>query len=231
MKLITAITIFSSLVNGATSEGCSGFDNSMDIPDADGTFHYTIDNGVIQVCLEAVHDGWAAVGFSTDGKMISTTEGINHTAAVGGLPVGKDVVKLDLSVKAGYQPFSALETLTETSFEMVDDKVWLKFTKPLVEEGEVPISEDGENIFLYSWGQVGGFHTVYGHLKTGTTGTDGATTTGATAAAEATTTAATTAAAEATTAVEAETMADGSGRAVAVAASLIATSLATIFFV
>jgi len=171
MKLLTAITIFSSLPNRATSEGegCGVHDNSMDIPNADGAFHYTIADGVIQVCLEANnHDGFLAVGFSTDGKMISTTDGVNHTTAIGGLPLPDmpTVVKLDLQQKAGYQPFSALQTLTDVSYEVDVDKAILKFTKPLVEDGEVPISENGENTFLYSWGDVGGYHTTYGHLKT-----------------------------------------------------------------
>ena len=171
MKLLTAITIFSSLPNRATSEGegCGFHDNSMDIPSANGAFHYTIADGVIQVCLEANnHDGFLAVGFSTDGKMISTTDGVNHTTAIGGLPLPDmpTVVKLDLQQKAGYQPFSALQTLTDVSYEVDVDKAILKFTKPLVEDGEVPISENGENTFLYSWGDVGGFHTTYGHLKT-----------------------------------------------------------------
>lgn len=141
----------------------------MDIPNADGTFHYTIADGVIQVCLEANnHDGFLAAGFSTDGKMLSTTDGVTHTTAIGGLPLPDmpTVVKLDLQVQAGYQPFSALQTLTNVSYEVDVDKAILKFTKPLVEDGEVPISENGENTFLYSWGDVGGFHTTYGHLKT-----------------------------------------------------------------
>ena len=171
MKLLTAITVFSSLLNRATSEGegCGFHDNSMDIPSANGAFHYTIADGVIQVCLEANnHDGWLAVGFSTDGKMLSTTDGVNHTTAIGGLPLPDmpTVVKLDLQQKAGYQPFSALQTLTDVSYEVDVDKAILKFTKPLVEDGEVPISENGENTFLYSWGDVGGYHTTYGHLKT-----------------------------------------------------------------
>lgn len=170
MKFPTAITIFSSLLNRATSEGC-GDDHvySMDIPNADGAFHYTIADGTIKVCLETDdHDGFVAVGFSTDGMMLSTTDGTNHTTAIGGLPLPDmpPVVKLDLVQKAGFQPFSALQTLTDVSYEVDDEKATLKFTKALVEEGEVAISEDGENFFLYSWGDVGGFHTTYGHLKT-----------------------------------------------------------------
>jgi len=170
MKFLTAIAVFSSLINRATSEGCEDDHvNSINIPNADGAFHYTISDGVINVCLEANdHDGWLAVGFSTDGMMLSTTDGVNHTAAIGGLPLADmpSVVKLDLQQKAGYQPFSIQQTLSNVSYEVDEMGARLQFTKPIVEDGEVAITEDGENYFLYAWGAVGGPHTTYGHLKT-----------------------------------------------------------------
>ena len=169
MKLLTAIAVFSSLINRATSEGCEDDHTySMNIPNGDAAFHYTISDGVINVCLEANdHDGWLAVGFSTDGMMLSTTDGLNHTAAIGGLPLADmpSVVKLDLQQKAGYQPFSIQQTLTEVSYKVDEMGARLQFTKPIVEDGEVAITEDGENYFLYAWGAVGGPHTTYGHLK------------------------------------------------------------------
>ena len=169
MKFLTAIAVFSSLINRVTSEGCEDdHDNSLSIPNADGALHYTISDGVINVCLEANdHDGWLAVGFSTDGMMLSTTDGVNHTAAIGGLPLADmpSVVKLDLQQKAGYQPFSIQQTLTEVSYKVDEMGARLQFTKPIVEDGEVAITEDGENYFLYAWGAVGGPHTTYGHLK------------------------------------------------------------------
>ena len=170
MKYLTAIAVFSSLINRATSEGCEDDHvNSMNIPNADGALHYTISDGVINVCLEANdHGGWLGVGFSTDGMMLSTTDGVNHTAAIGGLPLADmpSVVKLDLQQKAGYQPFSIQQTLSNVSYKIDEIGAQLQFTKPIVEDGEVAITEDGENYFLYAWGAVGGPHTTYGHLKT-----------------------------------------------------------------
>ena len=78
------------------------------------------------------------------------------------------VVKLDLQQKAGYQPFSIQQTLSNVSYEVDEMGSRLQFTKPIVEDGEVAITEDedGKNYFLYAWGAVGGPHATYGHLKT-----------------------------------------------------------------
>ena len=136
---------------------CPELDNSVDIPDAPATFHYTIGDGVLVACLEAETDdsvGWMSVGFSDNGKMVSKIDGLTHTAAIGGL--GADVSKYDLITKKGSQAPSALQTLTDASYVKADGMSTLMFTKPLVEDGEVPISEDGENIFIYAWGPSGG---------------------------------------------------------------------------
>jgi len=169
MKLLTAITVFSSLVNQAASECPVDLDNSVDIPDAPATFYYTIGDGVLMACLEAETDesvGWMAVGFSDNGMMVTTmSDVLNHTAAIGGW--GPDVTKYALITKGGPQAPAALQTLTDASYVKADGMSTLMFTKPLVEEGEVPISEDGENIFIYAWGPSGGFHTTYGGITTG----------------------------------------------------------------
>ena len=157
MKLITAITVFSSLLNRAASECPTDLDNSVDIPDAPATFHYTIGNGVLMACLEAETDdsvGWMSVGFSENGRMVSKSDVLNHTAAIGGW--GPEVSKYDLITKGGSQAPAALQTLTDASYVNADGMSTLMFTKPLVEDGEVPIVEDGENIFIYAWGPSGG---------------------------------------------------------------------------
>ena len=165
MKLLAAITVFSSLLHQAASEcPVEDLDNSVDIPDAPATFYYTIGDGVLMACLEAETDdsvGWMAVGFSDNGMMVTTmSDTLNHTAAIGGW--GPDVTKYALITKGGKQAPAALQTLTDASYVKEDGMSTLMFTKPLVEEGEVPIIEDGENIFIYAWGPSGGkYRSVY----------------------------------------------------------------------
>ena len=55
-----------------------------------------------------------AFGFSSDGKMLASTDGLNHTAVVGGW--GETVAKFDLITKAGSQALSAAQTLQDASY-------------------------------------------------------------------------------------------------------------------
>lgn len=172
MKFLTAATVFSLLYGAAASEGCPELENEMDIAETGATFRYTIvpdsaegaGDGVIQGCVEVEHDGWLAFGFSSDGKMLGP-DGVTHNAVIGGW--GADVAKFDLTTKGGTQEASALQTLQDASYGNVDGSAILKFTKLLVEEGEVPINVEGDNFFLYSWGNMEvaqGFHSVYGSV-------------------------------------------------------------------
>lgn len=109
-------------------------------------------NGILCGRLEVISDGWIGLGFSKDGKM----EG---SESIVGLP-GGDVSKYDLSgYKAKLLPDSQ-QTLTNTSCSGEDGKFNMTFTKLLVEGGEVPILEDGANIFLYAKGETDevGYH-------------------------------------------------------------------------
>ena len=52
------------------------------------------------------------------------------------------------------------QTLTDTSIEQEGGKTIMKFTKLLVEDGEIPILEEGENVFLHARGGNSlGFHS------------------------------------------------------------------------
>jgi hypothetical protein len=82
--------------------------------------------------------------------------------AIIGVPEDGTVLKYDLDGKGSVQqvPMSTeKQTLRDTSISVQDGKTVMEFTKLLVEDGELPISEDGTNTFLHArGGSVFGYH-------------------------------------------------------------------------
>jgi len=111
-------------------------------------------NGILCARLEVLdNDGWIGLGFSTNGFM-------QGSQAVVGIPDEGSVLKYDLSGNIASVMSDEDQTLTDTSIVNNSVLTTMEFTKLLVEEGQVPILEDGENIFLHAWGgPTLGYHT------------------------------------------------------------------------
>jgi hypothetical protein len=85
--------------------------------------------------------------------------------AVIGLPDTGEVQKYDLNERAvsGIVPMvDERQTLIDASITQTSDSTTLKFTKILVEDGEIPIEKDAKNTFLSAWGtsNILGFHAA-----------------------------------------------------------------------
>ena len=128
--------------------------------DTSATLHYalvpstTSSSGYLCARLEVRnHEGWVGIGISDDGKM-------KDSYAIIGIPNENTVQKYLLG--GGKVTLSEEQTLKDASITQDDDGTMImKFTKILVEEGDIPIriDEDGENIFLHARGGDGlGYH-------------------------------------------------------------------------
>jgi len=121
------------------------------------TLHYAIvpstspesRNGILCGRLEAKHDGYISIAFSRTVSMVGAE-------AIIGLPSDDSVLKYTLNDHNVGDVFPMREdrqTLRDTSFDMDEDgRTIMEFTKLLVEDWQIPIMEDGENIFLYAAG-------------------------------------------------------------------------------
>ena len=113
-------------------------------------------NGVLCARLEVLDNdndnGWVGLGFSPDGNMLGQ--------AVIGIPNEDTVLKYNLEPGMTTLMSADRQTLQDASIIDVDGTTIMTFTKFLLEEDEVPIIEDGENIFLHAWGGEDlGYHT------------------------------------------------------------------------
>jgi len=121
------------------------------------TLHYAIvpsnppesRNGVLCGRLEAKHDGYIGIAFSRTTSMLGAE-------AIIGLPSDDSVLKYNMN---DYNDGDVVpmredrQTLRDTSFDMNEDGMTImEFTKLLVEDWQIPILEEGENIFLYAAG-------------------------------------------------------------------------------
>ena len=95
--------------------------------------------------LEAHHDGWISLAFSR-------TPGMIGAEAIIALPYADTVLKYNMFGYDEVVPMSdERQTLTNTYIEEEEDgRAIMGFTKFLVEDGEIPIEEEGANIFLYA---------------------------------------------------------------------------------
>ncbi|KAL7551747.1 hypothetical protein ACHAWF_014941, partial [Thalassiosira exigua] len=114
-------------------------------------------NGLLCVHLEVETIGWVGFGLSEGGSMIGSD-------AVVGLPDEGTVLKYELGGKSDDQVVAMSgerQTLMDTSVVQEEGKTVVKFAKLLVENGEVPILEEGTNHFLLA---VGGSNDLYYHM-------------------------------------------------------------------
>ena len=102
-------------------------------------------NGLLCGRLEVESDGWIGLAISEDGKM-------SGSQAIIGIVGKKTVMKYDLFNNGAVEMSGGNQTLRKTSIYEEDGKITMKFTKLLVEDGEIPILEDEVNSFLYARG-------------------------------------------------------------------------------
>eukprot|EP00584_Thalassiosira_punctigera_P019506 CAMPEP_0172555966 /NCGR_PEP_ID=MMETSP1067-20121228/62037_1 /TAXON_ID=265564 ORGANISM="Thalassiosira punctigera, Strain Tpunct2005C2" /NCGR_SAMPLE_ID=MMETSP1067 /ASSEMBLY_ACC=CAM_ASM_000444 /LENGTH=646 /DNA_ID=CAMNT_0013344617 /DNA_START=62 /DNA_END=2002 /DNA_ORIENTATION=- len=138
-------------------------DGHMDI-DESATFYYAIvpsnpaesNNGILCGRLEVENDGW--IGFAT-ARDVGTLF-MNGAEAIIGVPEENSVLKYDLTGTATAMSTDS-QTLMNTSITQDDGKTTMEFAKLLVEDGEIPIVEKGENTFLHARGGSSlGYHGV-----------------------------------------------------------------------
>lgn len=103
----------------------------------------------ISIVYETPVLAWAGWAVNNNGGFMVGSE------AVIGLPDTGEVLKYRLEAQSvnGVQPVEdAKQTLIDASITQEDGTTILRFTKILVEEGEIPINIVGDNTFLSSWG-------------------------------------------------------------------------------
>jgi len=138
------------------SQPCPDVLDRSTIIDTEATLHYAVvpsnptesGNGLFCARLEVKTDGWVALAISADGRMIGSE-------AIIALPSDGTVLKYDLgamSVNRVIPMAEEKQTLIDPSIIQEDGKTILEFSKLLVEEGEIPILEEGENAFLHARG-------------------------------------------------------------------------------
>ncbi|KAL3817059.1 hypothetical protein ACHAXA_000109, partial [Cyclostephanos tholiformis] len=136
----------------STRSTCPDTLDQSTVIDSSATLYYAVvpsdpagsSNGLLCGRIEVENDGWIGIGFSTDGLMAGSQ-------AVIGIPAEGTVLKYDLTSTATLMN-EERQTLTNTSIAEVDGLVIMEFVKLLVEEGEVPILEGVENIFIHARG-------------------------------------------------------------------------------
>ena len=114
----------------------------------------------VSVELEYAGEGWLGFAFSELPVMVPNT-------AVIGLPDTGIVEKYDLTARAlaGVMPAADSSSLTDHTITQADGVTILKFTKPLMEDGEVPVSA-GEVRFNWAYGSSNtlGLHASRGSM-------------------------------------------------------------------
>jgi len=154
-----------AMVNLVSTQACPvTLEKSTEI-DSSATLHYAIvpsnppgsGNGLLCGRLEAENDGWVGLAISENGQMIGSESII-------GLPGDNTVLKYEMAGKSTARVTAMSvekQTLTATSIIQEGGKTIMEFTKLLVEDGEIPILEQGVNIFLHARGDGSslGFHS------------------------------------------------------------------------
>lgn len=112
--------------------------------------------------LKYAGQGWLSLGFSNTGMVNATT--------VVGLPDEGTVQKYEMTGKSPdtVNPTDANPTLTNASIEQTETETILKFTKPLVEQGELAVSMQGSNTIIWAVGTAnpwGNPHFLYGSFS------------------------------------------------------------------
>ena len=98
--------------------------------------------------------GWISLGFSSDGLMVPSQ-------AVIALPDNSTVQKYDLTLKdiSGVLP-SPSQTLQDVDVKQNSTHTIMRFTKLLMEDNEIAIIGDGDNTFIWAYGDKNslGYH-------------------------------------------------------------------------
>ena len=115
------------------------------------------DNGLFCAHLEVDGESWVGFGVSEEGQMTGSI-------AIIGLPDEDTVLKYDLGGKGDGQQVvmdDDRQTLMDASIVQEDGVTTMTFAKLLVEEGEIPILEEGPNNFLFALGSSNelGYHS------------------------------------------------------------------------
>ena len=114
-------------------------------------------NGILCARLEVEGESWVGFGISEKGQMVGSD-------AIVALPDEGVVQKYMLFGKSANLVVTRKEesqTLMDTSVVQEDGKTVMEFTKLLIEDGEIPILEEGENNFLFAKGSGNelGYHS------------------------------------------------------------------------
>ncbi|KAL7548776.1 hypothetical protein ACHAWF_012027 [Thalassiosira exigua] len=131
-------------------------DGVIPLDSADATVYYALvpsdppgaDNGLLCARVEVEADGWVGFGISERGDMVGSV-------AVIGLPDEGSVLKYRLLGKSEDDVVVAndeYQTLIDPSVTQSGGVTTLEFGKLLVEDGELPILEEGVNQFLLAVG-------------------------------------------------------------------------------
>jgi len=147
---IAAATLLLSSITATAQLDCS-FQNVFPVRDPDIQLQQIIDpvKSTVTVQLEYAGQGWLGFAFSEAIQMIP------NVAAIG-LPDEGTVQKYELLARdiSGVNPLDdVLQTLTDTSISQNDTHTVMKFTKPLVEDSEVPVVL-GSNTFIWAHGET-----------------------------------------------------------------------------
>jgi len=122
----------------------SDFEYSVEL-DADLRLYWTIEGDSMRAMMVKQGDGWAALAASVDELMV----GSDAVMATGGsAPEKYDVEVYGLPERMA----DANQTLTATSTELVNGNLVVRWTKLLVESGELPISVVEPQQFIYAHG-------------------------------------------------------------------------------
>mmetsp|Transcript_2025 Transcript_2025/g.4175 ORF Transcript_2025/g.4175 Transcript_2025/m.4175 type:complete len:273 (+) Transcript_2025:124-942(+) len=146
-SLARAAAFLSCTVAVASGAECPDLDMTVAIPDSESVLNYAMvgatDGTPGYLCAQLVAgiEGWVGVGFTNTGKM--TNDGTGW-AVIG---TGGDGGSVQNYRVDGYSEPTPLDsqTLMDTSLTVADGVTTMTFTKYLVEDGQQPIYEIGEN--------------------------------------------------------------------------------------
>lgn len=157
----SVVTITEKATIEETQACPQNFDSMREI-DSSASFFFVIvpsnpsgsGNGLLCGRLEVESDGWIGFAISDDGKM-------SGSQAIVGIAKVESVLKYELHEYGATVMSEGSQSLLNTSIYTEDGKTIMKFTKLLVEDGEIPILEDQVNSFLFARGDGNdlGYHS------------------------------------------------------------------------
>ena len=146
-----------SLAASVIGDCPASLDGVMELPNSGAQLYYAIvpsdpsdANNGISLCarLEADGESWVGFGISENGGMVGSV-------AIIGSPEKGTVLKYDLNGKDTSLVVAMpddKQTLMDAYISQQGGRTVMEFTKLLIEDGEIPILEEGENNFLFAKG-------------------------------------------------------------------------------